>query len=199
MMDAVINADQQLFLALNGMHSAFFDFMMFWLSDKLIWIPLYLWLLYRLIRLNKSQWWLMVVAVVVLVTLTDQVSVQLFKNVFHRLRPCHDPGLEGLVRTLNGHCGGSYGFVSSHACNTAGVAIFAGMALRSQLRWLLPVLILWSVLISYSRIYLGVHFPGDVLAGFSVGALIGYAVFRLWQSVHQNLLNKTRNEAKGKR
>jgi undecaprenyl-diphosphatase len=177
MIDRLISFDQQFFLAINGMHSPVFDFIMYWLSDKQIWIPLYVWLLFRMIKDNRSKAWLVILSVVLLVTLTDQISVHLFKNVFMRLRPCHEPGLEGLVHILNNHCGGQYGFISSHACNTGGVAVFSGMILRNRFRWLLPLLILWSAMVSYSRIYLGVHYPGDVIVGMLTGATIGYLVF----------------------
>lgn len=115
MLEQLIGYDQKLFLALNGMHAPLFDFIMYWLSNKLIWIPLYVWLLYHMLIPNRANSWLIILSVALLITLTDQVSVQLFKETFQRLRPCHEPALEGLVRILNGHCGGSYGFVSSHA------------------------------------------------------------------------------------
>jgi len=187
MIDQLISIDQRLFLTLNGLNSPFFDFIMFWLSDKLIWIPLYAWLLYMMIKENKKRAWLLVLFIALLVTLTDQISVQLFKDVFHRLRPCHEPGLDGLVRILNGHCGGSYGFVSSHACNTAGVAVFSGLMLKHRLKWLFAGLLGWSALVSYSRIYLGVHYPGDVLTGFLVGATIGYFVFIMYVGLNKKL------------
>lgn len=183
MIEKLISADQQLFLLLNGMHAPFFDFLMYWLSSKLIWIPLYAWLLFHMIRENRSKVWLVVLSVAILVALTDQVSVQLFKNVFLRLRPCHEPLLGGMVRILNGHCGGQYGFISSHACNTAGVAFFSGMMLRHKFHWLLPVLLGWSAMISYSRIYLGVHYPGDVVAGMIVGVLLGLLVYTFFRII----------------
>lgn len=188
MIEKLISSDQQLFLLLNGMHAPFFDFLMYWMSDKLIWIPLYAWLLFWMIRENRSKGWLVVLSVVILVTLSDQVSVHLFKNVFLRLRPCHEPLLEGMVRILNGHCGGQYGFISSHACNTAGVALFSGMMLRHKFRWLLPALMAWSALIAYSRIYLGVHYPGDVVAGMIVGITLGWLVYTFFRI----MINKSR-------
>ncbi len=179
-MGFIIDLDRQLFLIINGCYSPFLDFIMFWLSDKYIWIPLYAILLTLLIKENPRHWWLVLLAVALLVTLTDQVSVKLFKDVFLRLRPCHDPLLDGYARVLNGHCGGAYGFVSSHAANTFGLAVFVGSMLKSRFKWMLWALLLWAAMISYSRVYLGVHFPGDVLVGGMVGALIGFGVYRLF-------------------
>lgn len=180
-MDFVIHLDRQLFLIINGCYTPFLDFIMFWLSNKYIWIPLYAILLALLIKESRRHWWLLLIAVALLVTLTDQISVQLFKEVFQRPRPCHDPLFEGMVRVLNGHCGGAYGFVSSHAANTFGLAVFVGFLMKNRFKWMLWALLLWAVLISYSRIYLGVHFPSDVLVGGMVGSLIGYGVYRLFK------------------
>ena len=187
MIDQLISYDQQLFLFLNGLQSLMFDFIMYWLSEKLIWVPLYAFILYHMLRENRSGFWLVVILIALLVTLTDQISVQVFKNVFHRLRPCHEPALEGLVRILNGQCGGKYGFVSSHACNTAGIAIFSGLMLKNRFKWFLPFMISWSVVVSYSRIYLGVHYPGDVLAGIMVGSTLGFAVYSLWYFINSKM------------
>lgn len=187
MIDQLISYDQQLFLFLNGMHSPVFDFIMYWLSDKLIWVPLYAWMLFYMWREHRSRLWLVIIFIALLVTFTDQVSVQVFKNIFHRLRPCHNPELEGLVRILNGHCGGKYGFISSHACNMAGIALFSGLMLRKRFKWLLPSLIVWSILIGYSRIYLGVHYPADVVVGFFVGGIIGFLVYIFFNYVNGKL------------
>lgn len=180
-MDHIIQFDRQVFLIINGMHSPFFDFLMFWLSEKYIWVPLYAVLLYLMIRQNPGRWWLILISIALLVTVTDQISVKAFKDVFLRLRPCHEPLLEGMVRILNNHCGGKYGFISSHAANTFGFAVFGGLMLRKRFGWVLPAMLVWAGIISYSRIYLGVHYPGDVLVGGVVGALIGWAVFRLYK------------------
>jgi undecaprenyl-diphosphatase len=187
MIDQLISYDQQLFLFLNGMHNPALDFIMYWLSEKLIWVPLYAWILFYMWREHRSRLWLVIISIVLLVTLTDQISVQVFKNIFHRLRPCHNPELEGLVRVLNGHCGGKYGFISSHACNTAGMAVFAGLALRNRFRWFLPAMIVWALLISYSRIYLGVHYPADVVVGSFVGGIFGFLVYILFNFVNRKL------------
>ena len=179
-MDFIVQSDYSLFLTINGWHTPFLDFIMFWLSDKYIWIPLYAVLLALLIRDNRRHWWLLLIAIAVLVTLTDQISVKFFKDVFLRLRPCHDPALSGLVRMLNGHCGGQYGFISSHAANSFGLAVFVGALLKHRYKWMLWAMLLWAFIVSYSRVYLGVHFPGDVLVGALVGVLIGLLVFKLF-------------------
>ena len=190
-MSFLIHLDQQLFLFINGIHSDSWDVVMYWLSDKWIWAPLYAILLFLLIREYRSRTWMVIVGIVLLVVLTDQLSVKLFKDVFMRLRPCHEPSLEGMVRILYGHCGGKYGFVSSHATNTFGIALYTGLLLRNRMKWLLPSLMIWAGLVSYSRIYLGVHYPGDVLVGGLLGSIIGYLVYRLFLKVNEALDKKS--------
>jgi len=179
-MDYLITIDKNLFLAINGWHSQFFDKLMFWLSEKYIWAPLYAVLLFMMWKVYRKGFLVALPLIALMVTITDQVSVVLFKDIFERLRPCHDPALEGLVRIVRNHCGGSYGFISSHASNTFGVAIFAGMILKVRYKWVMPVLLLWATIICYSRVYLGVHFPGDVIVGALVGAITGYLIVLLF-------------------
>jgi len=165
--------DTSLFLFLNGKHNAFWDVVMYWSSNKLTWLPVYLLLIYLVVKHYRRQSWIVVLFVALLIALTDQISVQLFKEIFHRLRPCHQPALEGLVHLVRGKCGGDYGFISSHACNYFGIALFLIGMLGKRVRYFIPLILFWAAWISYSRIYLGVHFPGDVLTGGLVGALIG--------------------------
>ncbi len=185
MLEKLIHFDQELFLALNEAHNSFFDFIMYWASDKLIWIPLYLFLL--LLVFIKLRWKgvFVLIAIAALITLSDQASVQLFKDVFKRLRPCHEPLLDGMVHLVKGHCGGKYGFVSSHATNVFAIATFMSLFFRENYRYSTLALMLWSSFVAYSRIYLGVHYPGDVLGGAILGALIGIIVYKLysWMSL----------------
>jgi len=178
--------DTELFLALNGAHNSFWDLVMWWASDKYIWIPVYLFFLFILWRDYRKKIWVVLLFAALLIFLSDQISVQLFKDVFQRLRPCHDPALEGLVHIINGKCGGSFGFYSSHASNVFAIAIFVISLYKRHCPSLYLGIALWAVLIAYSRVYLGVHYPGDVIAGAIAGSILGWVVARFTK----NLLKK---------
>jgi undecaprenyl-diphosphatase len=180
--------DQQLFLFLNSLNSPFWDKMMYAVSGKFIWFPLYLAILIWIGYKYKRKFPVILFFIIIAVTLTDQLSVQLFKNVFHRLRPCHEPSIQGLVHLVNGECGGLYGFVSSHAANAFNVALLSIMFVRK--RWFTVSIILWAAIIGYSRIYLGVHYPGDVICGSIVGALIGWGVYKMYEITDNRILSK---------
>ncbi|MBU1012802.1 MAG: phosphatase PAP2 family protein [Bacteroidetes bacterium] len=177
MLELIKSWDTQAFLAINGSHNSIFDFLMFWASNKLIWVPLYLFFLYLLIKNYKWKTIGIFISVIILIVLSDQGSVHLFKNVFLRLRPCHEPQLEGLVHLINGKCGGQFGFISSHASNTFGLAVFLIRFLSKKYRYFTILVLLWAAMVGYSRVYLGVHYPGDVIVGAAFGSLLGYVVF----------------------
>lgn len=183
MIEFLKNIDYAVFQWINSINSPFFDEFFFYVSGKFIWVPFYLLLLFLIIVDYRRKSLIIIAFIPILVLLTDQISVQCFKDVFHRLRPCHDPVLEGLVHTVRDKCGGSYGFVSSHAANTFGLAVFLIPFFSEKRKYMIWILLIpFAGLISYSRVYLGVHFPGDVLVGGLLGALIGYGLSRfvLW-------------------
>lgn len=178
MLSTLNDLDTKLFLFLNGLHSEAFDNIMVWISGKTTWWPFYLLLLFYLGWTRRWQLVVIVLSISLAVTLADQTSVQLFKEVFERLRPCKEPALQDLVHLVNGKCGGMYGFVSSHAANTFAVAMLLLLIVRKG--WFTALMLIWATVVGYSRIYLGVHYPGDVLGGALLGVLCGLLVYLLF-------------------
>lgn len=165
--------DIRFFLFLNGLHTGWLDTVMVAITQMWPWIPLYLLLLYMVFKqYGKRGWWILL-AVAVVILCSDQLSAHVCKPLFHRLRPCFNPDLEGLVHLPKGLPGGRYGFVSSHAANTFAVAAFLTATLRKTYKSIGWWLYAWALISSYSRIYIGVHYPGDIVAGAVLGAMIG--------------------------
>ncbi len=179
----MIELDRSLFLTLNSIHSPFFDEVMWFFSLKTVWIPLYLFIIYLLVRKYRGKVWIILVFAIILVLLTDQVSV-LIKNTVERLRPCHEPLIDGLVHIVRGKCGGMYGFVSSHAANTFGVASFTVPLV--QKKWYSWTIFIWAAIVSYSRIYLGVHYPGDIIGGIILGVFIGFGLSIIVKQIYKS-------------
>jgi len=179
MLEKLNELDQQLFLFLNSLHSPFWDTIMYWVSDRFIWAPFYLALFVFIIYRFKKQAFLIIPFAILLIVIVDQLAVLLFKNVFERLRPCHNPGLADLMHLVKDHCGGKYGFISNHAANSFGLAAYTSLLFNKK--WFSTTLFTWAALVSYSRIYLGVHYPGDILGGMIFGILTGWLVFMMYQ------------------
>jgi undecaprenyl-diphosphatase len=169
------NIDTQLFLAINGMHSSFFDAFYTLFSSMITWIPFYLMILYLVFKkYNQYGFWILLF-LVLSVVLSDQLSV-LVKELVHRLRPSHEPSLLGKLNLPMGE-GGLYGFVSSHAANVFSFAFLMGFLTKN--RRLFYLLLGWAFVTIYSRVYVGVHYPLDVICGAIIGILVGLGIYKL--------------------
>lgn len=182
--------DKQWLLALNNDYPHFWDVVMFTVSEMAVWIPLYLLMLYVIVRHWKKEAWWLILGVVLTIVIADQMASGWLKNWIERPRPTHDLEIGHLVATVNGYLGGRYGFVSSHAANTVGLALLTSLIYR---RWQYTIpIFLWSMLNAYSRIYLGVHYVGDVLGGVLVGLFAGWVVYYLLCKISPNVLMRPR-------
>ena len=180
MLEKLKELDEQLFLFLNQFHSAWLDPVVFLITRTEFWIPLYAFLIYLIFRNYKKEGWLVLLGIVITIVMADQITSGLMKPFFHRLRPSNEPSLVGLIHIVQEYRGGMYGFASGHAANTTGVAFFLFLLFRNNYRWIWLIFI-WAFVMSYTRIYLGVHYPGDILVGMLVGLGSGYAGYRFYR------------------
>lgn len=172
MLELIIEADQKIFLALNGIHWAATDFLWSQFSKNIIWLPLYVWLIYLFWNEYKIQIWKVLLSIFLLILVSDQ-TCNLAKNGFQRLRPCHEPSISALTHTVNNNCGGSYGFFSGHAANSFALFAFIIALFRKRHRGIEWVMLSYALLVSLSRIFLGVHYPLDILCGAICGLVYG--------------------------
>lgn len=184
MIDWLIERDKELLLFFNSLHTPFLDPIMFWVTKTLFWLPLYLFLLYLAIRYFKKDSWIVLSGITIAILLTDRITSGFMKPYFARLRPSREPSLEGLVHLVNDYTGGTYGFASSHAANTFATAMFFWLIFRQKFTWLWTLFI-WATVMTYTRLYLGVHYPGDILVGLSIGLLCGWIGFKAQQYIWQ--------------
>ncbi len=180
-MEEIIALDKELFLFLNTLGNSRWDGFWIFLSERSYWIPLYLVLLYLLYKnFGLKRTVAVLVLTLLMILVTDQIT-NVFKDGFQRLRPCFVKEFDGIMRGVGCARRGQFGFTSAHASNHFAVALLLGLIFRKKYKWLLPVLLVWAGLIAYSRIYLGVHFPLDVICGALMGLLLGWGVFMLYQ------------------
>ena len=180
--NAIIDFDKYLLLAINGSDSIFWDGCMKVYTTISIWIPLILILLYILIKNNSfKDFLLLFFAIILVVTCTDVISSGICKPLFERWRPTHDPELMYLVDVVDGIRGKDYGFTSSHAANSFGIATFLILLIRNRV--LTMSLLFWASMNAFTRMYLGVHYPGDILAGTLIGVTVGWLIYRFYRYI----------------
>lgn len=190
MFEKIISIDRNLFFAINGTHSYFTDCFMWLYSGRMIWIPITLFMIgFIIYKKNWKEWLPVLVALVILFLLCDKITSDIIKPYFARLRPTHNPDIMEQVRTLYGYTAGRYGFVSSHAANALGLAVFSSLLFKNK-RYTL-VIVIWAVIMGYSRIYLGIHYMSDVLGGMIIGSFIGYLTYFLYSFSINKLSVKT--------
>ncbi|WP_291113693.1 phosphatase PAP2 family protein [Flavobacterium sp. UBA6135] len=174
MLEKIKELDTYLFLYLNGIHNPFFDQIMYWASDKIFWAPFYLLIVYIIIKQYKRQSISVFIAIGLVITFCDQTASHLIKNIVKRLRPSHEPALQKFIHLSEAGPGGQYGFISSHSANAFGFATFLILLLPNKYNWLKGILLFWAILVAYSRIYNGVHYPTDVIVAMFLGIIYGY-------------------------
>ena len=181
MLETLIELDKELLLFLNSFHTPWLDSVMFWITKTLFWLPLYLFLLFLVIKNFKKDAWIVLIGIAITILLADQITSGFMKPFFARLRPSREPSLQGLVHLVNGYTGGKYGFPSSHAANTFATALFFWLLFKDRYRWVW-ILFVWAAVMTYTRIYLGAHYPGDILVGLLIGlgsAWTGYKIQKI--------------------
>lgn len=181
--DPVKNIDYYVFTLINSVYTnAFFDAVLPFMRDSLVWVPLYLFfMLFLFLNYGNKAWWY-IVFLLIGVLLTDQIASHIFKPLVQRPRPCSDEHLKIPVRLLLKHCAGGFSFMSSHASNHFGLATFVAFTMKPVLQKWSALLFIWAFTISYAQVYVGVHYPVDVLCG----GILGYAIGRMLSSVYKN-------------
>lgn len=188
MFESLTQLDKALFLYLNGIHSETSDFIWWWISSKTLWIPLYIIILYYIIK--KFQWRSISITLIIIigVAITDQLSSSIIKELVHRLRPSHNPEFSQIVHIVNDYRGGMFGFVSSHAANVFMFATFTSLLFKS--RWFTISILLWATIVSYSRIAIGVHYPLDIIGGAILGISVSIILYLLYKIIKNRIKTK---------
>jgi undecaprenyl-diphosphatase len=182
MLEKILSIDTELFIFLNGLGSNTYDGFWLIITKQTSWIPLFLFLLYLIFKkLGAKQTVYLIVFIAILLTFTDQIT-NLFKNGFQRLRPCNNPEINSFIRIVQSRT--SFSFFSGHASNSMGVATFLYLIFKKDFKyfWLL---FLWPLIFAFSRIYLGLHYPLDIISGYFFGVLWGFLMFKFYQTVQK--------------
>lgn len=178
-------ADKWFMELLNFDGGTLADSIFYYVSSKTAWLPIGIAFVCALLlsRKHRRETVFIVIAIALTVTICDQVSSSLIKPAVARLRPSHCVAISDMLHFVNNYRSGSFGFCSSHAANASGVFVFISLLLRDR-RVIIPLLV-WTALVCYSRIYLGVHYPGDIICGCLIGVATGTFVYRLYISTRR--------------
>lgn len=183
MLDYLNDIDTEALLAINGWHGTFQDALWWMVSAKWASTLLLVALIWILLHQNRRHALLVLAMLVLAFALADQISSGLIKHLVERLRPTREPSLDNMIHIVNDYRGGMFGFVSSHAANSFAASTLIALIMRHRL--VTFSLFAWSLLQCYSRVYLGVHYPGDILGGIVVGVLVGWLVWRLMRWIQR--------------
>lgn len=189
-MTELIKLDKALFLYLNKLGSTGWDGFWIFLSERTYWIPFYILLLYLVYRSFGTKKTLLILLLTLLMILVTDQLTGIIKGIVQRPRPCFTPEFDGIMRGVACADRGRFGFTSAHASNHFGIALLLGLIFRTKIKWMLGFLLLWAALISYSRIYLGVHFPGDILCGAIIGLTLAYLFYLLYKKIVKKYSHK---------
>ncbi|MBK6986963.1 MAG: phosphatase PAP2 family protein [Bacteroidetes bacterium] len=180
MIEKLKDLDADFVLFVNGKHTPFLDSFFYIVSMTWVWIPLYILLLYLVLKNFRSQSWLILLCIIILITLSDQFASGLVKQWVMRYRPTHNIILGPQLHLVNDYKGGMYGFISSHASNVFAITTFLTFILKEvRLKWLW-LLWIWAGLVAFSRVYLGVHYLSDILGGALAGVFFGWLISSLF-------------------
>lgn len=186
MIEWLEHIDRILFLCINGMHSPLFDTFFYYITKFYVSIPVYAYIIFLLYKKHTISFASILLALcVITVVCADLISVAWFKEVFLRYRPSHNVELQDVIHLVKNYRGGTYGFVSSHAANTFAFATVASLLLKSKK--ITIILFIWAALVSYSRIYLGVHYPADITCGALLGILLAFVICKIFTILHIRL------------